>query len=101
LPGVVHVTYSSYPLNSRQGSTRRVNVEGVETSAAPQFVRTLTVRANFFETLGIPILAGRALDAKDTRNMPAVAVVNEAFVRTILGSTNPIGARIGYIAPNN
>ena len=47
----------------------------------------------YFETLGIPILSGRAFTVGDHREAPRVVVVNQAMVRYWEGS-DPIGARL-------
>jgi predicted permease len=52
------------------------------------------VDPEYFETLGVPLLAGRRFtDADDARSRP-VMIVNETFVRRHLGGRNPIGAII-------
>jgi putative ABC transport system permease protein len=48
----------------------------------------------YFETLGIPIVAGRGFTAADTSAAPAVALVSEAFVEQFLNGRNPIGMRL-------
>jgi predicted permease len=45
----------------------------------------------YFRTLGIPLLAGRDFNENDRPNVPPVAIVNEKFARTIMGSVNVIG----------
>jgi predicted permease len=45
----------------------------------------------FFDTLGIRILNGRAIDEHDRPNSPRVAVVNQEFVRRMFQGANPIG----------
>jgi predicted permease len=45
----------------------------------------------YFETLGIPLIAGRDFTAADTRTSPHVAIVSESFVRDFLAAANPIG----------
>ncbi len=47
----------------------------------------------YFETLGIPVLSGRAFTVGDHREAPRVVVVNQAMVRYWEGS-DPIGARL-------
>jgi putative ABC transport system permease protein len=56
-----------------------------------EYYQTVTVR--YFETMGIPIVRGRAFDAPDRTGAP-VAVVNEAFVRTFWKGIDPIGRRV-------
>jgi predicted permease len=49
------------------------------------------VGAGYFETLQVPILRGRDFDARDSRQAPPVAIVNETFVKTLLNGADPIG----------
>src|SRR5262249_10455592 len=43
------------------------------------------VGPGYFETLGIPLVAGRDVDPRDLRGRPAVALVNQAFARAVAG----------------
>jgi putative ABC transport system permease protein len=52
------------------------------------------VSPRYFETLDVPIVAGRAFVAQDTRASVPVCIVNEAFVRAYLGGRTPMGTRI-------
>jgi predicted permease len=45
----------------------------------------------FFETLGIPIIAGRAFGAQDTATSQKVAVINESLARSRFPGQNPVG----------
>lgn len=49
------------------------------------------VSSRYFETMRIPLLAGRIFDQNDTSASKRVAVVNQAFVRQFCGNANPIG----------
>lgn len=49
------------------------------------------VSPGYFETMQIPLLAGRDFDDRDTPTSPRVAIVNDVFVRKYLGGANPIG----------
>jgi putative ABC transport system permease protein len=49
------------------------------------------VGAGYFGTLGIPFVAGRNFDDRDTLAAPPVAVVTEAFVEKYFGGTVPLG----------
>jgi putative ABC transport system permease protein len=53
------------------------------------------VSPSYFSTLDLPIIAGRAFDARDSANSPKVVIVNEAFARS-LGNRNPIGLQVSY-----
>jgi predicted permease len=49
------------------------------------------VSPRYFETLGIPIRAGRDFDERDSSRVPHVVIVNESFVRRHCPDGNPIG----------
>jgi putative ABC transport system permease protein len=51
--------------------------------------------ANFFSTLGIPVIRGRVFTpAEENFGPPPVVVVSQAFVKKYFPSENPIGQRI-------
>jgi hypothetical protein len=56
------------------------------------------VSPGYFETLRIPIRAGRSFDEFDSARSRRVMLVNESFVRSHLHGLNPIGATIRTIA---
>lgn len=49
------------------------------------------VAAGYFDTLGIPILRGRAFEARDRQGAPEAVVVNETLARRYWPQQNPIG----------
>ena len=49
------------------------------------------VSPGYFRTLQIPFLAGRDFTDRDTLQAPPVLIVNETFVRQLLGPENPLG----------
>jgi predicted permease len=49
------------------------------------------VGADYFRTMGMPLIAGREFTPADNLGAPKVAVVNEAFVRHFLPNRNPLG----------
>ena len=50
------------------------------------------VSPGYFQTLGMPILAGRDFNLDDTATAPRVVIVNQAFVKQFLnGAKDPIG----------
>ncbi len=91
IPGVHSVTMSNIAIigDGHSGSTFHVSGRPVETEAVR--VQTNHVGANFFQTMGIPILQGRGFDVHDTPASPKVAVVNRALARQFFPNENPIG----------
>lgn len=52
------------------------------------------VGPRYFETLHIPVLQGRAFDARDRADAAPVIMVNQAIVRRYFAGQNPVGRRI-------
>ena len=57
--------------------------------------RSNTVGADFFHTLGVPILAGRDFTEVDNASATRVIIVNETFAKTYLPNKSPIGHHVG------
>ena len=67
------------------------NIEGrpaLESTKAPT-AWLQSVSPSYFETLGIPILAGRAITAADTASSPMVAMINETMARRFWPGEDP------------
>ena len=57
------------------------------------------VGTGYFETMQVPIVRGRDFDARDARQAPQVAIVNETFVKKTLGNADPIGRIVRLETP--
>lgn len=53
--------------------------------------RQNTVAADYFRTMGVPILDGRDFSDADTASAPGVAIVNESFAKEYVGSLHAVG----------
>jgi len=53
------------------------------------------VSPTYFSALDLPLVAGRGFDSRDSAAAPRVAIVNEAFARS-LGGRSPIGLRVKF-----
>jgi len=53
--------------------------------------RVLATGPGFFQTMQIPLLAGREFDERDRAGSPPVVIVNEAWVKANLEGRNPVG----------
>ena len=91
LPGVRSVTANNIGIIGDGHSGATFHVLGRPRSEDPARVQTNGVGADFFQTLGIAILQGRALDRHDTAASPRVAVVNRALAQKFFPNQNPIG----------
>src|SRR5687767_5702668 len=52
------------------------------------------VSADYFATLGIPLIAGRDFGRDDVAGAEPVAIVNQAFAQHFWGDTTPVGRTI-------
>jgi predicted permease len=90
LPGVQSAALAeSGPLSSRPDS-RSIQAPGRNA------IRTDSdaVSPGFFDTVGIPLFAGRDFNAGDKVSSPLVAVVNQSLARALLPNQNPIGETV-------
>jgi macrolide transport system ATP-binding/permease protein len=89
LPGVEGATLAYNPPLS--GFPRTTEVTSREQPGKPVESGYNLVAPGFFETLGLPILQGRALDLHDRRDAPAAVVISRSLARKLWGNENPIG----------
>ena len=59
------------------------------------------VTADYFRTMGIPILQGRNFTAGDGAGSPPVILVNETMANGFFQKKNPLGARLRVGVPGN
>jgi len=56
--------------------------------------RMIAIGPEFFQTMQIPIVGGRAIDERDRHGSVLIAVVSESFAKTNFGDQNPLGQHI-------
>jgi len=100
LPGVQSVSFSGVTLVGGGVNIRKTQIQGYVPKSGDE-TDGVTAHSNgvgpkFFETLGIPLVLGRAVSEGDTARAPKVGVINEQFARQFLGGGNPIGRRFGF-----
>ena len=97
IPGVRSASFSV--LSPMSGMERGVLIE------VPGFVphgeRDAAISLNhvtpaYFETMGIPVILGRAFTAADAGNAPRVALLNETAARFYFGGRNPVGVDVRF-----
>jgi len=93
IPGVRSATLMQFKLLSGTmsgGNFFTLPGHAVEGEQAPRAHR-LTVSETFFDTMGLPILAGRGLRESDAEGASRVVVVNETFAQRYLSTGNSLG----------
>jgi predicted permease len=96
LPGVVSASAASEALMTNSNSSSTVRVDGYEAKEGEDMNPNFNyVAPGFFETLGLPLVAGRDFAPSDASEAPKVAVVNEVFARYFFKDQSPVGRRFG------
>jgi predicted permease len=95
LPGVQHAALGfMLPLGGGGWDTRIVAAEAVTAPDDPGLKSDVnTVTPSYFETLGMPVVAGRGFTAADREGAPPVAIINEAVAQALWPGRNPVGRR--------
>jgi len=102
IPGIRSVSLSAEPMLNAGVIMLGVELDAYTPPLSPgSNDRSISVDVNkvgpdFFETMGIPLLLGRTIQAQDSATSPKVAVVNEAFVHKYLDGHDPVGQRAGW-----
>lgn len=98
IPGVKSAAFASYlPLSGVDNSWafsiagRAPNPPGVFDTSNYR-----PVTAGYFETMGIPLLRGRAFSPADTANSPLVVMINATMARNWWSDQNPVGQHIRF-----
>jgi predicted permease len=94
LPGVDHVVSSDSAFLSGGSRSDGFTVAGhAGKDAAYTLADLYMATPGYFETLGIPLLAGRDF-AKEAADGPKVGIINKAFADRLFPGVNPIGQHV-------
>jgi putative ABC transport system permease protein len=97
LPGISGAgTVDKLPLQA--GNTTRFIVEGDPIPPPGQEIEAnfRVVDESYFQTLGVPIVAGRMFDQRDRADAPGVVIINKSTADKIFAGRDPIGRRLAY-----
>ena len=91
LPGVAAITIAEPPVNPDM-QTAAISLDGEKPSAhnTPAFLNYTYVQANYFQTLGIPLLSGHSFPSQAGQPEPFV-VLSESAANQLWPGKNPIG----------
>lgn len=95
VPGVESVALTNHlPLTGASMDTR-VKVAGRESDGTAEDAALFrTVSPEYFETMRIPVVAGRGFGAADLTGSSAAVVVNQMFVQRYFAGADPLGRRV-------
>ncbi len=97
-PGVVSAALAGrFPLAEGGPSNGRFRLEGQQAAKPESLPRAdfQRVSADYFRTIGVPVLRGRGLTAADRTNAPDAAVINKTMAAHVFPGEDPIGRRLG------
>lgn len=97
LPGVVSVARTDRLPFALTNNTSVVSIDGVRGAAEDGGILAdvSNVSHDYFATLGIPIVAGRAIDARDRgANTQPVVVINQTAARKYFANQDPLGRHV-------
>ncbi|HUA83907.1 MAG TPA: ABC transporter permease [Bryobacteraceae bacterium] len=97
LPGVVSASVTSGLPPERPINANDTYIEGftaVPNGPGHNIDYWQIVGDRYFETMGIHVIEGRALDSRDGPGAPLTAVINQTMARVYYGNQSPIGRRI-------
>jgi len=96
-PGIAAVGYGDdIPLSLGDNREAGLQVEGYAPRKGEQVrAGNEIVSPGYFETLRIPLLAGREFTEQDTPQTAQVAIVDQTFARRYFAGGDPVGHRIG------
>ena len=81
------------------GWSREIQAASQERQDEPLDVAFNTVSPGYFETLDLPILAGRALDERDREEAPRAAVVSREMAKRLWGDGPAVGRVLRIVDP--
>jgi hypothetical protein len=96
LPGVEHVAFASRLPFSLNFNRDTIAIPGHQKSpdetGAP--INSASISRDYFQTLGIALLEGRAFAETDQPDRPRVAIVNDTMARKYWPGTSAVGQRV-------
>jgi predicted permease len=100
IPGVRSASLSGYSPLSGSSQGRRIAVPGFAHQSEEDWsIGVNWVGPNYFETMGISLVAGRAFSTVDNERAPRVVVISESVARYYFPNVNPLGRRITVSQP--
>jgi predicted permease len=96
IPGVDSVGAASRPLMRGSGMKTTV-VRAGQTPQAADFMNASynLATGDYFETVGMRLVAGRAFEDADATRKPSPVVVNQSLARLLFPGENPVGRILG------
>jgi putative ABC transport system permease protein len=96
LPGASHAIAANFMPMSGYNGLIHFNIQERPPKSPHDFILTgyYLVSPDYFEALGIPVLAGRTIRQSDNFTSPSVVVINQTMAKRFFPGENPLGKRL-------
>ena len=107
IPAVQSVGMASLRILANNDWDSSITVEGYRGKRDENIAAYMNeISSGYFETLGVPVLAGRDFTIRDNEEIkhgpdandwyPSKVIINEKFAKKFFGTTNAIGRHVGF-----
>jgi putative ABC transport system permease protein len=98
LPGVVAAGAVSLPPVTRENQNSNIRIDDLPPDAerGKPWAELRSTTPGYFACLRIPLLRGRAFDARDVEDSQRVVLVNQELARRYFANREPIGRTVGF-----
>lgn len=97
MPGVESVgMVDSLPMEGADASRLKIESPVAKTPPVEDEIWFVSAGPDYFSTLRVPMLSGRAFRETDGQAANPVAIVNQTFARQFFPGTNPIGYHLAF-----
>jgi predicted permease len=93
VPGVSSATLVAEPLLAGTSSNTSVTLS----DGSKRDIHFNRIGPDYFATMGIPVIAGRVIDARDRTATPRVTVINQAAATALFGNAQSLGRRLNIL----
>jgi putative ABC transport system permease protein len=97
LPGVsAWATATSLPLAVRERRAFAIEIQPEASAQIPHTIAHDWIAGRYFDALGIPVRAGRAIGPQDQAGSEPVVMINDTMARRYWPGADPIGQRMAW-----
>jgi predicted permease len=72
------------------------HLDGAEAEIRGRMINASYIAGDYFNSLRIPLRAGRTFDDRDSATAAAVTIINQTMANEYFGGSNPLGRRIQF-----
>jgi len=101
VPGVQAASFSFFIFNQGQWTGPVFTRDQTPPVEQSRVVRKNVVGQDYFNTMGIPLLLGRAFGPQDSDKSQKVAVISEMMAQRFFPNTSPLGRHFGTNGPES